>query len=133
MVLSDNSQKVLKANAEKIAQCDDFVEAARRWPDKTVKIDWEDTPPNKRFVEYAVCGIISKVRETRVRSNGQSMAIITIENGKDELTFAVFSKEWKSHKFMFKLRNVGIFTIRHTAPNETRGEGIHFREGFILQ
>jgi hypothetical protein len=60
------------------------------------------------------------------------MGIITMEYGRHELSFACFSNKWSGSKFLFKPHNVGIFTIRHSAATDKRGEGYHFETGHLL-
>jgi DNA polymerase-3 subunit alpha len=126
VILTDNIHKIEEAHADQIAECTSLAEASESWYSK-----WQDEE-SLTFAEYTVYGIITSVKPTKVKASGADMGIITIEDGRDELTFAVFSREWKTHQFMFKLRNAGIFRIRHTAPTDKRSEGHHFREGFLL-
>lgn len=137
VVLTDNSKEVFEGNDEEVENCDDYAEATQPWAEKEDEYDWEDDdgdpiPAKNRYMEYHLPGIIREVRPTKVKSNGNDMGIVTIEFGDHELEFAVFSDKWKSHKFLFKTQQVGVFTIRHTAPNERRGEGYHFRNGHTL-
>jgi DNA polymerase III subunit alpha len=137
VILTDNSLEILAANQDAIEECDSYDAAVTPWEDKESLFDWTDNdgdeiPDNKRFIEYRLPGTINNIRLTRVKASGAGMGIVTIEYEDKELTFACFSKKWKNLKFLFKPRNTGIFTIRHTAPNDRRGEGYHLEEGFVL-
>lgn len=136
--LTDNSEELISIHADEIADCDDFDEATMAWEDVEDRYDWTDSegqelPAKKRFIDYTLPGIITHIHPTKVRSSGAAMGIITIEFEKHELTFAVFSDQWKKNKFLFKPRQMGLFTIRHTAPNDQRAEGYHFRSGRALK
>lgn len=138
VILTDNSQAILAANIDNIAKCDDWAEAILPWTEKESEYEWVDDygveiPSNKRFIIYKLPGTISEIKPTKVRASGAAMGIITIEYDRYELQFACFSQLWKTHKFLFKPRATGIFTIRHTAPNEKRKEGWHFEQGKLLQ
>lgn len=137
VILTDNAVELIAIHSNEIEECDDYDEAILSWSEVEERYEWVDDdgdeiPATKRFLEYTLAGIITDIRPTKVRSSGAAMGIVTIEFGKNELTFAVFSDNWKKSKFLFKLRQVGIFTIRHTAPNGKRDEGYHFRSGRLL-
>jgi DNA polymerase-3 subunit alpha len=137
VILTDNSEEVIANNLDEIEACDGYQEACMSWAEAEELYDWvddsgEETPPGKRYLEYTLPGIITDIRPTKVRSSGAAMGIVTIEYDGDELTFAVFSDNWKKSKFLFKPRQMGIFTVRHTAPNDKRNEGYHFRSGHLL-
>lgn len=144
VVLTDDSEQILADHEDVIAQCDSWDIATMSWNDReeddllgNYKWVYEDTgeeiPDSKRYRDYRLPGIITGVKPTKVRSNGKPMGIITIEYGRNELSFACFSNKWPASKFMFKPHNVGIFTIRHTAPTDKRGEGYNFQSGHLLR
>lgn len=137
VILTDDSEMILANNAEILEECDTYGDALMPWGEKESLFDWTDNngdevPPNKRGVSYKLPGTINNIHLTRVKASGAGMGIVTMEYLDKEITYAVFSKKWKSLKFLFKLRATGIFTIRHTAPNDKRGEGYHLEEGFAL-
>jgi len=139
VILTDNSEKILAANFDTITEvCDDFSDALIPWAEKEGEFDWTDNdgqeiPPEKRFIDYQLAGTVMNIRPTRVKSNGASMGIVTIEFERHELEFACYSRQWKTHKFLFQPRNVGLFKIRHTAPNAKRNkEGYSLDEGRLL-
>lgn len=136
VILTDNSEEILAANQEEIDGCDDWDEAVTAWAEKEDLYDWTlddgEISPEKRFIQYRLAGTIIDIRQTRVKSSGAAMGIITIEHQDKELTFACFSNKWKKYKFLFKPRTTGIFVVKHTAPNDRRGEGYHFEDGYTL-
>lgn len=137
VILTDDSEMILANNAEAVEECDSYKDALLPWGEKEGLFDWTDNngdeiPPSKRFIQYRLPGTITDIRLTRVKSSGAGMGIVTIEYDDRELTFACFSKKWKALKFLMKLRATGIFLVRHTAPNDRRGEGYHLEEGFAL-
>jgi DNA polymerase-3 subunit alpha len=124
VILTDNSTEVIERNQKKIKACDSFEEAAEPW--------WildEDI----EFTEHTICGIVSNVTEKKGRASGKTFGIVTIEDpySDKQIEFTVFSNRWKPNKFLFHLRTVGIFTIRHSLPNEY-GENFTFEKGIKL-
>ena len=143
VILTDNTEELLEEHAEVIEQCDSWDTACMSWEEKEADPDlaeeWvyedsgEDIPMNKRSREYRLPGIISEVRITKVKATGKAMAIITMEFGRHELTFACFPNQWLSNKFMFKPHSVGLFKIRHSPSNGNHREGYSFESGHLLQ
>jgi DNA polymerase-3 subunit alpha len=142
VVLTDNTEELLEAHADVIAQCDSWDEATMSWEEKEDDPDlaeeWvydtgESVPMNKRSREYRLPGIISEVRQTKVKSTGKAMGIITVEFGRHELSFACFPNQWLPNKFMFKPHNVGLFKIRHSPANGSHREGYSFESGHLLK
>jgi DNA polymerase-3 subunit alpha len=142
VILTDNTEEILADHEEELEQCSSWDQAVMSWEDKEddpdQHIDWtyedtgEEVPMAKRYRDYRLPGIITGVKPTKVRATGKAMGIITIEHGRHELSFACFSNKWPSNKFMFKPHNVGIFTIRQSAPTDKRGDGYHFEAGRLL-
>lgn len=143
VILTDDTEEILEAHEDVIEQCSSWEQAVMTWEDKESdpeqEVEWvyedtgEEVPSAKRYRDYRLPGIITEVRPTKVRASGKAMGIITIEYGRHELQFACFSHKWPTNKFMFKPHNVGIFTIRQSAPTEKRGEGYHFETGHLLK
>ncbi len=138
VILTDDTEEVLAENTEAVENCDSWDDLTMPWDDKEGEFTWiyedgAEIPMNKRYLEYRVPGIVTGVNLTKVKATGAAMGIVTIEYGRHELTFACFSNKWPKSKFMFKPHNVGIFTIRHSAPNSNRGEGYHFEQGRLLK
>lgn len=141
VILTDDTEEILAEHEEALEECDSWDLAAMSWDDveKEDPQEWiyedtgEEMPMNKRYRDYRIPGIITGVKPTKVRATGKPMGIITIEYGRNELSFACFSNKWPQNKFMFKPHQVGIFHIRHSAPTDSRGEGYHFESGHLLQ
>jgi DNA polymerase III subunit alpha len=141
VILTDDTEEILAQHEEAVDQCSSWDEAVMSWEDKESdpmqENDWlyddgEEIPMSKRYRDYRLPGIITGVKPTKVRATGKAMGIITIEYGRHELSFACFSNKWPSNKFLFKPHNVGIFTVRQSAPTDKRGEGYHFETGHLL-
>lgn len=143
VILTDNTEEILVDHEEALEQCSSWDQAVMLWEDKDddpdQHVDWtyedtgEEVPMSKRYRDYRLPGIITGVKPTKVRATGKAMGIITLEYGRHELSFACFSNKWPSNKFMFKPHNVGIFTVRQSAPTDKRGEGYHFETGRLLK
>jgi DNA polymerase III subunit alpha len=142
VILTDDTEEILARYEEVIEQCSSWDKAVMSWEDKELdpdqENDWlyddgEEIPMSKRYRDYRLPGIITGVKPTKVRATGKAMGIITIEYGRHELSFACFSNKWPSNKFLFKPHNVGIFTVRQSAPTDKRSEGYHFESGRLLQ
>lgn len=138
VLLTDDTDEIIQRNWDAIENApDDIIELSKPWSDKEGLYEWidgdgDEIPMDKRYIIYKVPGIIADVKPTKVKKNGAAMGIVTIEWDGTEQSFACFSNKWKTNKFMFKPRNVGIFTIRH-APDERRGESYIFEEGTLLK
>jgi DNA polymerase III alpha subunit len=94
-----------------------------------LEIDPED---KSTALRYDVCGIVTGVQEKRGKQSGKSFGIVTVEYGRHSIEFIVFNSAWRSHKFLFRIRTPGVFTIKQTAPNEY-GESYAFSRGYILK
>jgi DNA polymerase-3 subunit alpha len=125
VILTDNSHEVLERNAEEIGMCDSYDELVLPWSEVC---DDEDLT----YLEYKVCGIVSNIEEKRAKKSGQAFGIVTVTSPEGEqIEFAAFSNKWKSHKFLFRPRTVGIFTLHHNPPNQW-GESYTFEQGHKL-
>jgi DNA polymerase III alpha subunit len=62
--------------------------------------------------------VITGVEEKRGKSSGKKYGIVTIEYESHELSFVAYNSTWKSYRFLMNMRTPGIFTIKHTPPNE---------------
>lgn len=125
VILTDNTVEVLDRNAGEIAHCDSFDELIEPWASKV-----EDEEMD--FIEYQVCGIVTGVQEKRAKKSGNPFGIATIESEGRQVEFMVFGNKWKSHKFLFRIRTPGIFTLRHQPPNDY-GESYIFDRGKVLK
>jgi hypothetical protein len=63
------------------------------------------------------------VRETRTKKDNSAMGIVKAELNGEEIEFAVFPRQWLSHKFLFRQRNVTLLDLRRTE------RGVHFESG----
>ena len=124
VTLSDNSIQILADNQDAIEQCDtyDDIHADIDWTDDELAADGRGNP----YVVYQVPGVISHIKKTATKKDKKDMGIITLEYEGSDVEFAVFPREWKSYKFLWKERLPGIFTLK---KNE---RGIHFNEGIKL-
>jgi DNA polymerase III alpha subunit len=126
VILTDNSAEVLERNAEEVARCEDYSELLKPFATKAEEADEE-----MDYFTHEVAGIVSSIQEKRSRKTGKSFGVVTIELGRDTVEFTVWNQKWKSHKFLFKMRNVGIFTLRHNPAGEYP-EGYNFTRGKLL-
>jgi DNA polymerase-3 subunit alpha len=144
VILTDDTEEILAQHEEALDRCDSWEVAVMSWDEREEDgllghLDWiyedtgEEVPMSKRYQDFRLPGIITGVKPTKVRASGKAMGIITMEYGRHELSFACFSNKWPSNKFLFKPHNVGIFTIRQSAPTDKRGEGYHFESGHLLK
>lgn len=116
VVLTDDSHEVLESHR---AELDDMELDTY----EDMNEPWEE---DRKFI---VPGIVSNIKLTKTKANGDEMAIVTIEYEGEEREFAVFPKQWKSHKWLFQDRTPGIFTIRHAMNNKTGKSGYNFDRG----
>lgn len=71
-------------------------------------------------------GIVTDISEKKTRKDGKAMGIVTIEYGGEEAEFVVFPQAWKSHRFLWRERTPGLFTLK------CNGRGVHFEDGIRL-
>lgn len=110
VILTDNSAETLANNYEVIQECDDYVEA-------------EEGEVGEQFT---LPGVIIGIRNVTAKSNGRAMGIIAIEYQGDTIEFATSPQSWKSHRFLWKDRTCGVFTIKKSA------RGFNFENGSKL-
>jgi DNA polymerase-3 subunit alpha len=125
VILTDNTEEILEQHQEEIEKCDSWDDAVLAWEDK-------ETDEEQTHQDYRLPAIITGIKPTKVKASGNAMGIVTMEYGRHELTFACFSNKWVANKFLFKPHNVGIFTIRQSAPTDKRSSGYHFEQGRLL-
>ena len=143
VILTDDTEEIIAENQEVIEQCSSWDDAVLSWEDKEadeeLRKDWiyedtgEEVPMAKRYRNYRLPGIITSVKPTKVKASGKAMGIVTLEFGRHELQFACFSNKWPASKFMFKERNVGIFTLRQSPATDKSRAGYHFETGHLLK
>lgn len=122
VILSDNSEDILRRNSDVIrdADCDPYEEALEPYTGDRV---------------YHLPGTIIEVEEKTIKqgpNKGKKMGVVTIEYEGDTIKFPVFNKQWNTHKFLWRERAVGIFHIRHAINNKTGEPGYSFKEGIKL-
>lgn len=121
VILSDNVADVIAHSYDVLQDIDDtYEEALGEYPGHDAR--------------YHLPGVITEAEEKKQR-NGRKMGRVTIEWEGDEMTFSVFADQWKSHKWLFNERSVGIFTIKHTQYEDRDGnlrEGYNFEKGQLL-
>lgn len=108
VVLTDNSEEVIMANLDKIATTNEYTDV----DDDVSKL--------------SLAGVVMGIKETRTKKTREAMGVVTIEYEGDDAEFVVFPKQWKSHKFLWRERTVGIFTLKKTE------RGLHFDGGVKL-
>jgi DNA polymerase-3 subunit alpha len=115
VILTDYTQEAFERNAEVVAKhVDEWELLKTSWSDK---VD-EDDPEDVSAFVYVVPGVITGIEEKRGKTSGKKYGVITIEYEANELQFVAYNSAWRSHKFMWRMRTPGIFTIKHTPPNE---------------
>jgi DNA polymerase-3 subunit alpha len=118
VILSDNTAEAFANAEEEIAACDLYAEAREPYPGHDVR--------------FRLPGVVTHIKETKVKATGKKMGIVTIEYGGDTLEFAVFPDAWRSSKFLWVERTPGIFKIKHSMSKKTGRTGYHFEEGTRL-
>jgi DNA polymerase-3 subunit alpha len=126
VVLSDNVAEVMEANADKIAELDDYTDLLMTYESKVTTDEEQDA------IEYMIPGCVSQIVEKYTRKSNEQFGIITVEYEGQEATFMVWPREWKNKRSLFKIRTPGIFTILHK-PATQYGESYVFQSGKILK
>lgn len=116
-ILSDNSAQAFANNIDLLDDCDTYAEALA---------------PYVEDEKFTLPGVITNIKEVRTKKGDRKMGIITIDYEGDELEFAVFPNQWKTHRFLWHERNPGIFTVKHAMNNNNGQTGYHFVEGQLL-
>lgn len=115
VILTDSSQEAFEANWTEVEQ------HAKEWEDLILpwseKIDPEDPEDVSAFV-YTVPGVVTGIEERRGRASGKRYGLVTITYDSYELSFVAHNSAWKSHKFLWRMRTPGIFTIKQGPPTE---------------
>jgi DNA polymerase-3 subunit alpha len=116
VILTDYTKEAFEANWPEVEQhISDWDDIKIRWADK---VDSEDPDEVPEALFYTVPGVITGVEEKRGKSSGKKYGIVTIEYESHELSFVAYNSTWKSYRFLMNMRTPGIFTIKHTPPNE---------------
>lgn len=129
VILTDTSAAAFATNSDEVQEC------AQDWPQLKLsygeKIDPDD--PADAFV-YRVPGVVSMVEERRGRASGKSYGLITITFDQYEQSFVAHNSQWKSHKFLFRMRTPGVFQIKQGPPTEFADVySYQFTKGHALQ
>jgi DNA polymerase III alpha subunit len=125
VILTDNTVEVLERNAEVIAEeCDSWEEMLTPFYEKNYC--YGEKAQDQAFYEYQVCGIVVSVLSKISNATGKPFGIVTIEYESDTVEFMVFSQKWPRFKSLFKLRTVGLFTLRHRPKGD-------YPEGYIYE
>lgn len=127
VIVTDNSAEVLDRNAEEIAHCDTLEEVSLPFAERCLLAEGLDVTS----FENTVCGIVTNIQEKTSKRTGEKFGIVTIEMGDRSIEFGAYGSTWRSHKFLFRIRNVGIFTLQHSAPTQY-GESYKFVRGHKL-
>ena len=117
VILSDDNDLIFRNNHDIIEDLDYYEEAKQ---------------PYTEDMFFKLPGVITNIRETEVKATGKKMGIVTISFEDDSLEFAVFPNEWGSHKFLWRERTPGVFTIKHSLNKKSGKDGYHFDSGFKL-
>lgn len=123
IILTDDSQEVLDANASEIdEECDEYGWDTLLEP----LVDGEAT-------KATIPAIVSSVKEVRERkAPHKEMGIVGVEYEGRDLEFAVFARQWKAYRRtgLWRERTPGIFTVVHdqrTVDGEIK-DGYHLEE-----
>jgi DNA polymerase-3 subunit alpha len=94
VILTDDSEEIFRSNQALIEKCDnyDFSQGS----------------------QITIAGRVAKIRMTKVKKTGQDMAIVTVERGRDSMSFAIFPEDWRRNKFIFKEGNCAIISLQET-------------------
>jgi DNA polymerase III subunit alpha len=117
VILSDNTAEAFAENADEIAECDLYEEAKA---------------PYTEDMRFVLPGVVTHIKDTKVKATGKKMGIVTIEYEGDSIEFAVFPDQWRGSKFLWHERTPGIFTIKHSLNKKTGKPGYHFERGIKL-
>ncbi len=117
VILSNEGLKVLERHKDKFDDLDTYEEMNAPYEEDRV---------------FTVPGMITKIEPKTTRESGKKMGIVTIEYEGEEREFAVFPVQWTSHKWLFKPRTAGVFTIRHAINKKTGKTGYNFDKGTRL-
>jgi DNA polymerase III subunit alpha len=131
VILTDYTREAFEANADQLEDLDDFEEVKRPFMTKAEECELDLSDSDAGFV-YKVPGIVVGAEEKRGKKSGKSFGIVTIEYGADTLQFMVFNYQWKSNKFLFRIRTPGIFEVKHQPPTDW-GESYILAKGKALK
>jgi DNA polymerase III alpha subunit len=110
VILTDNSAQILASNQDTIEELDYY----------------QDALAAETGEKYTLPGVVVHIKETKSKAAQKAMGIITIEYNGDTLEFATSPQSWKSHRFLWKERSVGAFTVKKSE------RGYNFEEGTKL-
>lgn len=111
VILTDDSPRILANNHDTIEDvCDTYVDAESGEVGET----------------FTLPGTVIGIRNVKAKSSGKAMGIIAIEYQGDTIEFATSPVTWKSHRFLWKDRACGIFSIKKSA------RGYNFESGSKL-
>lgn len=123
VILTDECDKVFNRNADEI---DAYVN-----DEESIVYDLDygylalkDDPEPGLIV--AMPGVVTNVEEKKTKKDGKAMGIVTIEWEGNEAEFVVFPQSWRSHKFLWRERTPGLFTLKCSE------RGVHFEDGLKL-
>jgi DNA polymerase III alpha subunit len=71
-------------------------------------------------------GVVAGISEKKTKKDGKKMGIVTIEYEGHEAEFVVFPQAWRSHRFLWRERTPGLFTLKVSE------RGVHFEDGIKL-
>lgn len=122
VILSDDTADILVRNQSKIEDydCDSYAEALAPYESDRL---------------WHLPGTVIAIDEKTVKTGdnkGKSMGIITIEYMGDTIDFPVFSKQWRTHSFLWRERTTALWTLRQGLNNRTGEPGFSFKEGTKL-
>lgn len=131
VIVTDNSAEVLKRNADQIAECDDWFDMLTPFAEKP---EWqEDEDGDREYFTYRVCGIVSNIQEKRSKKTGKAFGIVTVESDDNSVEMMVWNSKLVNFKRLFKIRTVGIFTIKHIPAVDDYSEGYFYEKGMVLR
>lgn len=107
LILSDDSEAILEEHSDLIEDMDDYSHV-------------------EEFGSGIVPGVVSGIKPLKTKKDGKAMGVVTVEYQGQEIEFVVFSKDWKAYKFLWRKREVGVFSL------ESGDRGMKFNNGYRL-
>lgn len=123
VILTDECDRIFARNAERVESWVNSEESVAYDIDYGYEVLANDPSPG---LIVSMPGVVTDIAERKTRKDGKAMGIVTIEYEGDEAEFVVFPSEWRSHKFLWRERTPGLFTLK------TSERGVHFSDGLKL-
>jgi DNA polymerase-3 subunit alpha len=121
VILTDDCAEVFARNEDEIdayisrAELDDPIEG----------YEFLGTNPEPGVI-VSMPGVVAGISEKTTKKDGKKMGVVTIEYEGNEAEFVVFPQAWRSHRFLWRERTPGLFTLKVSE------RGVHFEDGLKL-